>query len=77
MKNYSNLENDNIKNEIERYINLPCQAITYKIGEMEILRLCDKYVNKKGMNIKEFHKRLFSKGIITLNLLENTMYQRG
>jgi len=41
---------------------------------MEILRLRDKYVNKKGMNIKEFHKRLFSKGIITLNLLENTMY---
>lgn len=74
MKNYSNLENDNIKNEIERYINLPGQAITYKIGEMEILRLRDKYVNKKGMNIKEFHKRLFSKGIITLNLLENTMY---
>ena len=77
MKKYSTLDNDNIKNEIERYINMPCQAITYKIGEMEILRLRDKYVNKKGMDIKEFHKRLFSKGIITLNLLENTIYPRG
>lgn len=74
MKKNSTLNNDNIKNELERYINLPCQALTYKIGEQEILRLRDKYINKEGGDIKEFHKKLFSKGILTLNLLEKALY---
>jgi len=59
---------DNI-NEVERYICLPGQALSYLIGKLHIIKLRDYYLNKGG-NIKDFHHKLLSEGhasFITIN----------
>lgn len=71
MKNNIPLDDDNIKNELERYICSPGQALSYKIGELKIIEIRDKFINNKHGNIKDFHKKILDSGVITLNLLED------
>ena len=64
-KNYSFDSDKQIKNQILRYIAIPTQALSYKIGERIILNLRDQF---KG-NIKDFHKKILEHGSIPLYLL--------
>lgn len=41
--------------QVERYITYPGQAVAYKVGEWEIQRLRQKYVQETSINLKEFH----------------------
>lgn len=56
----------------ERYMAMPGQALSYKIGELEILRLramCEKRLGKKFSIIK-FHDALLAQGDMPLTVLE-------
>jgi len=58
--------------EVERYVVLPSQACSYKIGQLEIFRLRDKARAALGprFNIKEFHNVVLSAGSVPLTILE-------
>jgi len=58
-----------IKNEIIRYICIPSQALAYKVGELTILFLKDRYLKKHPGDIKGFHKLFFDIGPCPLNIL--------
>jgi uncharacterized protein (DUF885 family) len=64
--------------EIERYMAIPGQALSYKIGEMKIRELRNKYTQLLGnrFNIKDFHDELLMDGCVPLSVLEEKMARR-
>ena len=59
--------------EIERYMAIPGQALSYKIGQLKIMELRKKAEAKMGKNfdIKKFHEKVLESGVMPLALLEN------
>ena len=64
---------DTIIPEIERYMAIPGQALSYKIGQLKIMELREKAQDKMGskFNIKKFHEKVLESGVMPLALLEN------
>jgi uncharacterized protein (DUF885 family) len=58
--------------EVARYIAWPAQALSYKIGMNEILRLRAKAEDQLGdqFNIREFHNLILGSGALPLTILE-------
>jgi len=58
--------------EIERYIDLPGQALSYKIGMIKILELRDKAKTELGddFDIRDFHDVVLKSGAVALPILE-------
>lgn len=58
--------------EIERYMAIPGQALSYKIGQLKILELRKKAETKMStkFDIKKFHEKVLESGVIPLALLE-------
>lgn len=58
--------------EIERYMAIPGQALSYKIGQLKILELRKKAEIKMGKNfdVKVFHQKVLESGVLPLALLE-------
>lgn len=58
--------------EIERYIDLPGQALSYKIGMIKILELREKAKTELGddFDISEFHDVVLKNGAVALPILE-------
>jgi uncharacterized protein (DUF885 family) len=58
--------------QIERYMVMPGQAVSYKVGELKILELLDKAKKKLGnkFDIKEFHDEVLKDGSMPLIILE-------
>jgi uncharacterized protein (DUF885 family) len=58
--------------EVDRYVVMPGQATSYKIGQLEIIRLRDKARAALGgrFNPREFHNLLLLTGTVPLMLLE-------
>ena len=58
--------------EVERYVTNPGQACSYKIGQLEIFRLCDKARTELGQrfHVKDFHNVVLSAGTVPLTILE-------
>ncbi|MCG2793912.1 MAG: DUF885 domain-containing protein [Weeksellaceae bacterium] len=61
--------------EVERYMALPGQALSYKIGAMKIRELREKYKKQLGnkFNIADFHDEVLSQGCLPLQVLERKM----
>ena len=68
MKRYSFDTDRRIKDQLDRYIAIPTQALSYKIGEKIILGLKEHF----NGNIKEFHERILKYGPIPLEILFGT-----
>ncbi len=62
----------NIRNEVDRYIFWPGQALAYKTGEIRIRELRKEAEEALGdaFDIREFHDRILENGSITLEILE-------
>ena len=62
-----------IISEIERYMAMPGQALSYKIGQLKIKELRKLSQQKLGdnFNISEFHNKVLESGCVPLALLEN------
>jgi len=58
--------------EVERYIVIPGQACSYKVGMMKILELREKAKNQLGedFDLKAFHNVVLKNGAVPLSILE-------
>lgn len=68
-KQYSSLPEHEIESEIYRYIVDPAQALSYKIGEITLLELREKYLKNKK-TIQEFHHDVLVDGPLPLQILK-------
>jgi uncharacterized protein (DUF885 family) len=61
--------------EIERYMVLPGQALSYKIGALKIAELRKRYETKlvDKFNLAQFHDRFLKDGCMPLDVLEKKM----
>lgn len=63
---------ENITAEIERYMAIPGQALSYKVGEQKILQLKNQAITALGakFNIQKFHNEVLNDGCVPLAILE-------
>jgi uncharacterized protein (DUF885 family) len=68
---HSALGENNIANEVDRYIVWPGQALAYKIGQLEILRLRAGARDRLGgrFDIRAFHDSVLGAGAVSLTTL--------
>ena len=61
--------------EVERYMALPGQALSYKIGELKIKELRDKYERQLGskFSLEGFHNAILMGGSMPLDEFEKYM----
>lgn len=61
--------------ETERYMAMPGQALSYKIGALKLKELRDKYALQLGakFDIREFHKQVLNSGCLPLSVLEDKL----
>jgi uncharacterized protein (DUF885 family) len=61
-----------ITTEIERYMAIPGQALSYKIGQLKIMELRQRAKDKMGLqfDIRKFHEKVLESGVMPLALLE-------
>ncbi|HZL84875.1 MAG TPA: DUF885 domain-containing protein [Candidatus Krumholzibacteria bacterium] len=67
----SALAENNIVNEVDRYITWPGQALAYKLGQVEILELREEAKRLRGtsFDLREFHDVVLSHGAVTMTAL--------
>jgi uncharacterized protein (DUF885 family) len=65
------LAENNIVNEVDRYLTWPGQALAYKCGQIEILKLRDEAKRRLGerFDIKQFHDVVLRNGAVALPVL--------
>ena len=58
--------------EVDRYISLPGQALAYKMGQLEIMKLRKEAEQKLGskFDIREFHDMVLREGVLPLEMLD-------
>ncbi len=64
---------DVAESETKRYLGWIAQAISYKVGEREILAMRDRARTQPGFDLKEFHRKMLAAGAIRLDQLWNVM----
>ena len=69
------IDEQNATAEIERYMALPGQALSYKIGALKLRELREKCSRQLGskFNIGEFHKQVLNSGCLPLSVLEEKL----
>jgi uncharacterized protein (DUF885 family) len=69
---HSTMDDTNIKNEVDRYIAWPGQALGYKMGQMKILELRAKARQELGpkFDLKAFHDVVIDSGALPMDVLE-------
>ncbi|MDX1405466.1 MAG: DUF885 domain-containing protein [Woeseiaceae bacterium] len=74
MDNAAKTEQD-VVNEIDRYISWPGQALAYKIGQLKMLELRRKCEQALGddFDIRAFHDEMLGGGALPLEVLETRM----
>ena len=65
------LAENNIVNEVDRYLTWPGQALAYKLGQLEILKLRDEAKRRLGarFDIRAFHDAVLGHGAVALPVL--------
>ncbi|MGH7729875.1 MAG: DUF885 domain-containing protein, partial [Candidatus Eiseniibacteriota bacterium] len=65
------LAENNIVNEVDRYLSWPGQALAYKVGQLEILKLREEGRRRLGarFDIKGFHDAVLRNGAVALPVL--------
>ncbi len=73
MKDNEAIDDQNATSEIERYMAIPAQALSYKIGQLKILELRRKAESELGdkFNLALFHDEVLKYGCLPLDVLES------
>lgn len=61
-----------VQNETDRYIAVPAQALGYKLGQLQILRLRENAQKELGSryNVRAFHDEILNGGALPLDVLD-------
>jgi uncharacterized protein (DUF885 family) len=71
-REHSTEDEPNLQAEIDRYIAIPAQALAYKLGQLEILKLrqCAQTGLGDKYDIRAFHDEILNGGALPLDVLE-------
>ena len=74
---YTAMDEVNIQTEVDRYIAWPGQALAYKLGQLEILKLREEAKQKLGakFDLRTFHDEIVGNGPLPLDVLEAQVEQ--
>jgi uncharacterized protein (DUF885 family) len=66
---------NNVANEVDRYIAYPGQALAYKLGQLELLRLRAEARARQGdrFDIRRFHDVVLGEGALPLPVLRQVV----
>ena len=66
------MDDQNIETEVNRYIAWPAQALAYKLGQLEILKLRERAKAEldSKFDIRAFHDEILNGGALPLDMLE-------
>ena len=72
---YTAMDEPNIQSEVDRYIAWPGQALAYKLGQLEILKLREEAKQKLGdkFEIRVFHDEVLGNGALPLDVLDSVV----
>jgi len=70
---YTAMDEPNVQSEVDRYIAWPGQALAYKLGQLEILKLREEARQKLGdkFDIRAFHDEVLGNGALPLDVLDS------
>jgi uncharacterized protein (DUF885 family) len=70
---YTAMDEPNVQSEVDRYIAWPGQALAYKLGQLEILKLREEARQKLGdkFDIRAFHDEVLGNGALPLGVLDS------
>ena len=66
---HSPMDRAHVEQEIDRYIGLPGQALSYMIGRLEIMSIRDEAAKLPGYDIRDFHDAVLKYGAVPLPTL--------
>lgn len=71
------MDAQNIATEVDRYIAWPGQALSYKMGQMTILKLREEAKRELGgrFDIRKFHDAVLEEGPLPLDVLEEHVHR--
>jgi len=69
---YTAMDEPNVQTEVDRYIAWPGQALAYKLGQLEILKLRENAKRQLGgkFDIRAFHDAVLGNGALPLDVLD-------
>lgn len=73
MRRFAFRTDEQAPNEVLRYLGWPGQAISYKLGEREILRVRDEAMASPDYDAKQFHSNLLEHGSLPLEMLRQVV----
>jgi uncharacterized protein (DUF885 family) len=70
---YTAMDEPNVQSEVDRYIAWPGQALAYKLGQLEILKLREEAHQKLGakFDLRSFHDEVVGSGPLPLDVLRS------
>jgi uncharacterized protein (DUF885 family) len=70
---YTAMDEPNIQSEVDRYIAWPGQALAYKLGQLQILKLREQARQQLGdkFDIRAFHDAVLANGALPLDVLDD------
>jgi uncharacterized protein (DUF885 family) len=73
---YTAMDEPNIQTEVNRYIAWPAQALAYKLGQLEILKVRQYAKDQLGtkFDIRAFHDELLGGGALPLDVLDQRVH---
>jgi len=74
---YTAMDEPNVQTEVDRYIAWPGQALAYKLGQLEILKLRQYAKDEMGdeFDIRSFHDELLDGGALPLDVLDKRIHE--
>jgi len=74
---YTAMDEPNVQSEVDRYIAWPGQALAYKLGQLEILKLRQYAKDQlgRGFDIRAFHDEVLGSGALPLDILDQRVHE--
>jgi len=69
---HSSVEEPDVQAEVDRYIAWPGQALSYKLGQLEILKLGTRAERELGgrYDIRAFHDEILNGGALPMDVMD-------